>query len=174
MEQSGSFAIPLGPIVLAIAAVILGFAAYRGERARGRELDRITQKRTTRAYWCFLVWGSFAICLGLTELGTAAEPLHVKQGWGMLVGLVGGIPAVIALLVGLFHAAMVWRQKLIKLLLLATAGFAALFASDLLLDTAFFTVPQGDIISIGYGLMAIVISVRGLAGLRRSSASSAA
>ncbi len=74
-----------------------------------------------------------------------------ETGLGIRVGFLGGLPAVIALALGIFHAAMGWRSRLTGLLLLATGAFLNLFVSDEIFGPFFFVVPQGGVIGIALG-----------------------
>lgn len=59
------------------------------------------QRSARIAYICFLIWGIFVAILEALEYGTIGRPLYERQGWGMGIGILGGIPAVIALIVGI-------------------------------------------------------------------------
>ena len=124
----------------------------------------ITRARTTRAYWCFLVWGAFLIIFVVVGLFTAGLPFGERQAAVTIVGIFGGFPAVVVALVGLFHALMVWRVPLIRLLLLASVILFPVIFSDV------FREPWTSLTALAYGLMVAGVSVRGLFGLRTTHA----
>ena len=158
----GSLVIALG-ILVAIAVAII--ALWRGERARPQPSEGVTRARTRRAYRCFLAWGTFVIVFGALALLTAPLAFGERQAAVTLVGIFAGVPAAIALLVGLFHALMVWRVALIRLLLLVTVVLLPVVFTDL------FREPWSSMIAVGYGLIVIGASVRGLLMLRTNAAS---
>lgn len=149
-------------IVLAIAAIAL----WRGERARSQHAKELTRIWTRRAYRCFLTLGVLGAFIAAILIGTTRLSFAEQQGWGMFAGFVGGVPAAIALLVGTFHALMVWRARLIRLLLLATVAFLSIFFTANVLSTPILVAPWDSIVATGYCLFVIGVSVRGLIGLR--------
>ena len=124
----------------------------------------LTRARTTRAYWCFLVWGAFLIVFVAVALFTAGLPFGERQAAVTLVGIFGGFPAAIVALLGLFNALMVWRVPLIRLLLLVTVILSPAVFSD------FFREPWTSLIALAYGLIVMGVSVRGLYALRQPNA----
>jgi magnesium-transporting ATPase (P-type) len=161
MEYTGPPEILINVFGVLILVGIAALALWRGEGARSQGKEGVTQVRTKRAYWCFLIWGAFVISFGAVVL----YPANERQAVATLVGIFFGVPAAIAALIGLFHGLMVWKVALIRLLLLATVTVMPMLFSDL------FGEPWTSIIAAGYGVLVLAVSVRGLRGPRTAAAS---
>jgi hypothetical protein len=74
------------------------------------------------------------------------------------------VPASIVILIGLFHALMVWRVPRVRFLLIATI-LLPVIVTDL------FGEPWTSVIAATYGLVVIFTALQGLASLRRATVS---
>lgn len=171
MDYTGPPPVLFTALYILIALAFVAIAFWRGERARSQQAQELTRARTKRAYRSFLALGVFLVIIAAGLLGTAGRPFHEQQGYGMMLGLFAGVPAAIALVIGMFHALMVWRVTLIKLLLLPTMIVLVLFFTNELRSTDFPASPWGEVIAACYVLLVIVVSVRGLLGLRTTAKS---
>jgi magnesium-transporting ATPase (P-type) len=155
MEFTGPPPMLVTSIYLLIALAIIVFALWRGEQAWRQRAEELTQARTRRAYLCFLAWGAF--------VSLAAAVAIVSEPYLELVGFLGALPVGIVAAVGLFHALMLWRVRLIQALLIVTILVIAVVGS----------LPDrwAAVIAAGYGLGIILITVQGLRSLHRGAAS---
>jgi hypothetical protein len=76
------------------------------------------------------------------------------------VGILGALPVAIVGIVGVFHTLMLWRVRLIQVLVLVTILIGALAAMAPLPDMWL------AVIAAGYGISVIVMTAHGLRGLR--------
>ena len=138
------------------------------ERARSEQEERVGGERARRVYLCFMHWGSFVLVVSAVLLITARASFTTQQVVQMGVAFAGGLPAVVVLLIGTFRALSLWREALIRLLLIATMTLVLcfIFADSLAVSDSWL-----DMITIGYGLLVVGVSLRGLRGLGRSAAS---
>jgi len=158
MDQVGPFANPVvAGLVIFVVPALMGLALYRGEQAYRNRVEEVIRARARRAYVCFLAWGIF--------VSLAAAVAIVSEPYLEVVGIFGAIPVGIVAAIGLFHTLMVWRVRLIQILLLATFLLGALAAMASLPDM------WVAVIAAGYGLGVIMITVQGLRGLHRGAAS---
>ena len=111
-------------IVVVLAAV--AFALWRGEQARARGAEPLTRSRTTRAYVCFLASGAAMVALVPLGYFIQSLPAQSQQGASAALGFFGGVPTAIVFLAAIFHALMVWRVALIRILLLASLTLGVL------------------------------------------------
>ena len=155
MEHTGPSAIIVTAIQILIAVAAIAFAIWRGEQARRQHAEALTRARTRRVYFCFLAWGAFVLLAAVVAI--------VSEPYLEVVGILGGIPVGIVAVIGLFHMLMVWRVRLVQVLLLATVLVGALVAAPV--PDIWFAVIAGV-----YGLGVMVISVGALRGLSRGAA----
>ena len=167
MESSGSRVFLAVALEILIPLVIVGIAVYRGRLAPRSQALEPTRTRARRAYLCILVWGIFIVVVSLMVPLFSKSSVAVQQGMGMLAGFLLGVPVTIVFLVGLFHALMVWHLPMIKLLLLLTVAFFALFFIGESLPTPDVTGPWDVLIGVVFGLSFAAIAARGLLGLRQ-------
>jgi hypothetical protein len=158
-------------LYILVPLAMVALALYRGERARSQQAEERTRVWTRRAYRCFLTLGVLGILMAAVFLGIAKLSSTEQQGWGMCAGLFGGVPAAIAFLVGTFHALMVWRATLIRVLLLATVIVLSCFFADEIHSTPLLVAPWDNVVVIAYCLLVIAVSARGIRGLRTSATS---
>lgn len=168
MEYTGPPQIFFTVLYTLIALALVAIPIRRGELARAQQNQKLARARTRRAYQCFPV-GLLTAIVSVGLLAIAGRPFDEQQGYGMMMGMLGGVPAAIALVIGLFHALMVWRVALIRVLLVSTAVVLGLFFANEIFSTNFPPDPWGDVIAVSYALLVIVVSARGLLDLRRTA-----
>ena len=152
-------------IQLLIPLAIVVFAFWRGARARAGGAGERILAWTKRAYWCFLVWGVFLILCVPVLHRIERLPADQREGGAALFGFLAGVPAGIVLLVGVFHAVMVWRGRWIRLLLCPTAVAAGFFFLDEYRTDPLVAAPWD---SVAGGVYALVVLVASICGLRQS------
>jgi len=154
---------------LLIPAAIVAFALWRGAKARARGADECIRAWTKRACWCFLVWGAFLILCVPILYRIERLPVDQQQGGAALFGLLAGVPVGIVFVVGVFHAVMVWRGRLIRLLLIPTAVAAGFFFLDEYRTEPLVAAPWDSVAGGVYALIMLVASICGLRQLGRGS-----
>lgn len=143
-----------GLVLGGIALAVLGVAVYRGEKAYREGAEATIRNRTRVVRTCFGIWGCFFALFLLVELATSSMEFAEQQGLAMLAGLLV-LPAAVVMLVGLFHAAMVWRDRSALALVVASAVCLPFIFSG------FFREPWTSLIAAGYAIFLISAWWRG-------------
>ena len=119
------------------------------------------------AYTCLLLAGALPVPpIGIAYL-LAIRPIHDLRGYGMLLGVALGIPALGATIVGLFYMLMLLRVRHIQRVMLpVVVGFPLLIAA--------LRSEQWQRVALAAFLVSlIVVSSRGLAAVRRADSAAA-
>lgn len=164
--EPGPLAGPVGPfpnpvvaaLVLLVLPALVVLAIYRGERARREGADALVRARTGRTYLFFACVGAFVLL--------AATVAIISEPAVAAVGMLGGPPIAIVAVVGFFHALMVWRVRLVQILVLSILILPLALVP---LDSVPFLLVK--IVAAAYGLGVVIATVRGFRGLQGGAAS---